>query len=151
MERTVYFENTEEPDGPSLKGSFQVNFLNATSAEVKSTVGFLNGNPLGKQNWFQPRPEKSELKPAQLLLMKVYPGVDLLQLDPNDPASVDAMVKTDEVGDTLFTFLWREIGQFQPDETEHVIQALEDAIRDIETVRDGLCRELFPQKVASAR
>ncbi|ARJ65973.1 hypothetical protein WV31_10070 [Magnetospirillum sp. ME-1] len=76
----------------------------------------------------------------QLALLKAYPNIDLLPIDPADPESVDALVAEDATGDTLFAFLWRELGDAGEDRRE-ASAMLALAINDIAIVKaaiDGL-------------
>lgn len=73
--------------------------------------------------------------PYQLTLLKGYPEIDFL--GSCDPAEINALVKADETGDTLFAFLWRELNDDcdSPEEARH---RLERAINEIEGVLSRL-------------
>lgn len=45
--RTVFFENDEGPESPSLKGSYTVVFEDENSAVVVEDYGMLNGDVIG--------------------------------------------------------------------------------------------------------
>lgn len=48
VSKTIYFENEEDPDGPSIKGHFVVRFENGT-AVVQDAYGSINGNDIGSR------------------------------------------------------------------------------------------------------
>lgn len=73
----------------------------------------------------------------QLALLKAYPNIDLLPIDPSDPDGVEAIVAEDATGDTLFAFLWRELGDAGDDRRE-ASAMLALAIQDIGLVKAAI-------------
>lgn len=71
--------------------------------------------------------------PFQTVLLKAYPDIDLLRINPESPRDVDRTVRRHRTGDTLFDFLWLELD----DDCSCVgsaIWRLENAIEDIGAV-----------------
>jgi len=62
---------------------------------------------------------------AQKRLLEAYPNIGMLPVDP------------DSVGDTLFTFMWRELAD-AGETPENAISALDVALSDIEAVRAAI-------------
>lgn len=72
----------------------------------------------------------------QQTLLQSYPDIDLLPLDVTDTADVAFQVKADATGDTLFTFLWRELGDME--NREEAVRVLMRAMEQIQTVLDAI-------------
>jgi len=71
----------------------------------------------------------------QMTLLEAYPVIDMLPLDPSDVEEVERMVAADEVGDTMFEFLWRELKL--ADSVPSAEMLLNMAIKDMEEVLEA--------------
>lgn len=80
--------------------------------------------------------DKKQTNPYQRALIEGYPAVDLLPFDTEDHDEIQAAVDSDETGDTLFTFLWRELSDLGEDDPQAVAETLGRAIEDIRAVQD---------------
>ncbi|HRY01557.1 MAG TPA: hypothetical protein P5256_00405 [Beijerinckiaceae bacterium] len=76
--------------------------------------------------------------PFHALLLASYPNVDLLPFDPSDYSAVDAAVRNNETGDTLFNFLWRELSDLAPDDREDALARILAVERDVQAVYRAL-------------
>jgi len=85
--------------------------------------------------------------PFQLKLLRSYPNVQHMSIDPDDPVAVERDVATGRTGDTLFDFLWIEMKEAATDK-EEALRLLERAMEDIQAVRDAI--EADPSLDASA-
>ncbi len=74
----------------------------------------------------------------QKTLLATYPSVGMLPIDPADPESVEEVVTNDGVGDTLFTFLWRELADVGDEDAADAVRALNVAIADILAVKAAI-------------
>lgn len=74
----------------------------------------------------------------QKTLLAAYPSVGMLPIDPADPESVEVVVESDGTGDTLFSFLWRELGDVGDESAADAVRALNSAIADIEAVKNAI-------------
>lgn len=72
-----------------------------------------------------------QVKENREILLKGYPFIDLLPIPLDDHDQIDKLVKSDETGDTLFNFLWRELSSIDKDE---VIPNLEKSINDLSAI-----------------
>ena len=72
----------------------------------------------------------------QQALLQSYPNIDLLPLDVSDVADVAFQVKADATADTLFSFLWRELGDAEG--KDEAVKNLMRAMSDIQTVIDAI-------------
>lgn len=70
----------------------------------------------------------------QGLLVRNYPGIFALPVDVNDIGAIEAAA--DDVGDTLFTFLWRELGNAEGAPAADLL--LGQAVDDVEAVKSAL-------------
>jgi hypothetical protein len=74
----------------------------------------------------------------QKQLLRSYPRIDLLNLDPENEAEVEAAVAEGSTGDTLFDFMWKEFADHEGEPVEHVLKTLDQAARDIFAVRQAV-------------
>ncbi len=74
----------------------------------------------------------------QRLLLEAYPDLDLLPIDPKDHREVDDTVRSHETGDTLFDFLWLELGDVGDAGPEDALRSLDQAIAELQKVRDHI-------------
>jgi hypothetical protein len=82
---------------------------------------------------------QAKLNPFQVAAAKAYGGGDYSYIA--DESNYDAaMAQSADVGDTLFTFIMRELANDPGDvmESETARQRMESAIRDVQTVIDAL-------------
>jgi len=75
----------------------------------------------------------------QSALLEFYPTVDMLPIDRNDPEDIDRRVAQDGIGDSMFQFLWNELGV--ADSTPSAEMVLDMAIQDIEEVMEAFRRQ----------
>lgn len=68
----------------------------------------------------------------QAVLLRLYPGVHMLPFDVADLGQVEEKVQADATGDTLFTFLWRELANAESSEAAALLMA--QALRDVSEV-----------------
>lgn len=72
----------------------------------------------------------------QTTLIRRYPGMDMLPVDAENPADIELAVSEDRTGDTLFSFLWRELGQAETVSAAN--QLLSMAAGDVKVVVSAL-------------
>jgi hypothetical protein len=82
----------------------------------------------------------------QTAMLKAYPVEDL-SFDVSDIEEIDRVVKADEIGDTLFAFLWRELHDAAS--AAEARQMMDSAIQQLENVRKAMSAIEDEEGVAS--
>jgi len=72
----------------------------------------------------------------QIELLRSYPGADMLPIDAEDHEAVDRAVREDATGDTLFAFLWKELGNAENASAADLLMST--ALDDTRAVYDAL-------------